>query len=446
MSETGAQAIVCGGLRYQWREGGFLSRNAAEYALRQLWRLCAGSAEWEGPPAVDIAAVDREQVDAMHRLGPGQLPWVPLSDVLPAGAELPLDTDHLPALCASPVEIHFGGEGAFPLDLVAAMFLMLTRWEESHHPGPADHFGRPLAENSLAARQGFLDRPVLDEWALVVRAWLCAVAPGWAAEPHSFGVVMTHDVDHPQRYPSLWRVVRGGIGELLLRSHCPLEAVRELRRGLAGWRDSNADPYVQAIRAQMARDESLGLRGAFHFMTASPSWRDEGYDLGASPCRELVAEIRERGHEIGWHPGFHTADDPERFAAEKKRMDDFLGSTDYGGRQHYLRWSPETSWDLWDRHGLAYDSSIGYANAVGFRCGTCHPFECFSLADDRALPLEERPLIIMDCAVPADEPELPGRLLRRAKAVSGRPVVLLHNAHCEPGLQEIVVDAIRDVT
>jgi hypothetical protein len=68
----------------------------------------------------------------------------------------------------------------------------------------------------------------------------------------------------------------------------------------------------------------------------------------------------------------------------------------WGGRQHYLRWQNPVTWSNWEAAGLSYDSTVGYADRIGFRAGTCHEFRPFHLLERRPLRLRERPLHVMD--------------------------------------------------
>ena len=43
----------------------------------------------------------------------------------------------------------------------------------------------------------------------------------------------------------------------------------------------------------------------------------------------------------------------------------------FGGRMHYLRIKWPTTLYFWEKAKFAYDSSMGYADLPGFRCGTC---------------------------------------------------------------------------
>jgi hypothetical protein len=99
---------------------------------------------------------------------------------------------------------------------------------------------------------------------------------------------------------------------------------------------------------------------------------------------------------MGVHPGYHTFGDRNALASEVAYLRETLGSKSLGGRQHYLRWSPQT-WHDWEACGLAYDSSVGFADALGFRAGTAFPYRPWSLRENRELDLIEVPLILMDC-------------------------------------------------
>jgi len=287
--------IEYAGMRYAWHEGAFLTRAEAEYAVRRLWALAAGSAAWEGPPAIEIPAVGRTAVLAMHQLPPGKLPWVPLEELLPRGQQLGLDSDRLPALC-QPDAVHslsFDGHGRFPLDLVTAAFLLLTRWEEAEMPFQPDEWGNYQARDSLAHRQGFLDRPVLDEWSLVLRSWLRRIRPQWTPAPSPARMAMTHDVDGVHKFRSWYRVVRSTIGSAV-RTRRAGPILRTARSGFTGRLDAARDPYFQGIRSLLEFDEMLGQRGTFFFMAAKPGRYDDGYDPTAPLAQRAIQEVLRR--------------------------------------------------------------------------------------------------------------------------------------------------------
>jgi hypothetical protein len=155
----------------------------------------------------------------------------------------------------------------------------------------------------------------------------------------------------------------------------------------------------------------------------------------------LLQRIHARGHEIGLHPSYRTYDDGAALESEfgtLMRTTDSLGIHQgaWGGRQHYLRWEAPTTWRLWAQAGLDYDASVGYADRVGFRCGTSHEFPVFDVVRGEPLALRERPLVLMEGTLLSrtrmDEPpdaatERFDRLVARCRRYQGRFSLLWHN-------------------
>jgi hypothetical protein len=148
--------------------------------------------------------------------------------------------------------------------------------------------------------------------------------------------------------------------------------------------------------------ERNGAAGAFYFLaTGEPSTRNGSYTLEHPWVRSLIARVHARGQEVGYHAGFDTYRDAHLTAEEVARLRtavDALGveQDTWGGRQHYLRWESPTTWANWEDAGLDYDSTVGFADRVGFRAGTCHEYRAFDVRARRPLRLRERPLLAMD--------------------------------------------------
>lgn len=105
---------------------------------------------------------------------------------------------------------------------------------------------------------------------------------------------------------------------------------------------------------------------------------------------------------------------------------------------HYLRWSHPKTLREWGRAGLSYDSTLGYADRPGFRCGTCYDYPAYDLERDEQLDLRIRPLVVMECTITAERymglGEDEGALAKFSKlksacsAVAGRFEILWHNS------------------
>jgi len=310
---------------------------------------------------------------------------------------------------------------------------MLTRWEETVTPD-RDEYGRFPAMASVAYKQGFLDHPIVDEYALILRAWLKVIYPNWQPRSRQFEVKLSHDVDHVQHFPNWRRGARVVMGDVLKRHDLELAKENAINT-LARMANPRWDYYYRGIYKLAELSKAYGFSNdAFHFMAAEPGPFDQGYDIQAPFVRECIETLLQEGFEIGLHPSYNTYGKPAQLLEEKARLDAVLGYSEYGGRQHYLRFKVPDTWRHWEQVGLTYDSTMTYAEYEGFRCGTCHPFRPFDIEQNRELDLWELPLIVMEGTLrhyrnltPEQGERRVMELARRCRQVEGTFTLLWHN-------------------
>jgi hypothetical protein len=326
------------------------------------------------------------------------------------------------------------GSVVFNADIIAAAFFMLSRWEETVVPTRDEHERFP-GSASVAYKQGFLDRPVVDEYALILREWLKVLLPSWEPRPLSFSVKLSHDIDHIFRFPG-WSVALRTVGGDLLKRRSPGRAWRAGVDAFAQALASSRTSYYQGIGSLARLSREYGVNDdAFYFMAAEPGPLENDYDPASPLVKRCIEDLVKQGFEIGFHAGYHTLNDPVRLAAEKARLDAVLGETRYGGRQHFIRFQVPNTWRHWEQVGLTYDSTLTFADQEGFRCGTCHAFHPFDVEQNRELNLLERPLIVMDGTLRDYRKLSPEQgqarileLAQRCKQVEGTFTLLWHNS------------------
>ena len=287
-------------------------------------------------------------------------------------------------------------------DVFGSAFVMLSRYEECI-PGPRDRHGRMRATDSLAWRNNFLERPLVNEYVDVLFALLSRAWRGLARKSWSYRVRPTHDVDFPlitqDRGPV--GIAKRVAGDLALRRSPELafRTARSARRRGEFW--FRQDP-AYTFDFLMDVSESRGIQSSFYFICdrTEPEY-DCDYELDDPWITSLMRSINDRGHRIGLHPSYATWRDPgqvlREFSALRAATDRLGVRQDrWGGRQHYLRWENPTTWRAWDQAGLDYDCTLGFADRVGFRCGVCYPFSAFDLEKRQPLTLVEHPMQMMD--------------------------------------------------
>lgn len=423
--------LVYEGFAWSRKEDAFLDISQAKWALIELWRRVAGSAKWQGPPSIEFVSMTKEDASVENALLPGKLPWVEIDRILECSIDrTPLkeiDTPSLPRLGFRLVQDDRENV-SFPLDLVTATFLQLSRWEEWAHP-VLDQFGCHDEKHSLAARQGFIDRPVIDEWAMVLRFRLAKLAPAWKPDLPSSQIDLTHDIDVLRYYDRPSRVFRA-FGRKLLKERSGLGAIRGVIEGASALLNSEKDPCVTAFDELMKFAEDRGLASTFFFMAARPGKWDDGYSVEQPLFAKIRNRILAQGHSCGWHPGFGAAADDGILKQEHARLSNVLGTSKFPVRHHFLRWSADRSWRRLAALGCTYDGSVGYNYTNGFRASTAHPYRAWDHETNSPLNIEVRPLIAMDGPLIRDErplSEVVEMLRRRCDAVRGRFSLCVHN-------------------
>lgn len=335
------------------------------------------------------------------------------------------------------------------LDIFGSAFFMLSRYEEFVKTDRDNHSRFP-ATASIAYKEGFLDRPIINEYLEILRYCLSEIWPKISFKKRSGNNFITCDVDWPFE-PALYSVKHSlkKIARLLIKEKNFKKAFFTgisffaKRLGL-----TVEDNYRNAISWMMDVNEKAGNQIAFYFITHNTSSLDtlDDKDFDTLRMRSLLNEISTRGHEIGVHPGYETF---KNIKTLKKTVDNLktilkeekIDQKVIGGRQHFLRWDVKHTPHIWDKVGLVYDTSLSFADKAGFRCGICYEFSMYDIKNRRKLLLKQKPLIIMECSIIASRYEGMGyseESLKRfiyfkevTRKFNGTFTLLWHNSHFE---------------
>lgn len=327
-------------------------------------------------------------------------------------------------------------------DILGLTYWMLSRHEEVGRTDLDEH-GRFPATSSHAHKHGYLERPVVDEWLHILGQVIQRTWPGIALKQHSFSMKVSHDVDEPSRYGfrSMPALVRAMAGDVIKRKDFKSAMLAPWIRMNTRSQLHSADP-ASTFDWIMDVSEQHGLQSAFYFICGHTDPHDADYQPEHPAIRHLMRRIHHRGHEIGLHPSYGTYQKPQLIRQETDRLrkicaEEGIAQTEWGGRMHYLRWEQPTTLCAWADAGLAYDSTLSYAERPGFRCGTCFEYPAFDPVTQNSMPLRLRPLIAMEVSVMAEIYMGLGtsaeafttfiELKNRCRAVEGCFTLLWHN-------------------
>ncbi len=358
------------------------------------------------------------------------------------------DGDSLPVLFGTP-DIEYGSASiGVGVDIVGTIFFMVSRIEEAVVHTRDEHNRFP-AHASIAAQYGFLHRPIVDEYTDLLWDLLLTLFPKLCRKERRSGLFVTCDLDWPFD-PTLYsvKVASKAIFRAFVRDKSFGQAFRICRdfvlTSIAG--KQNRDGYYNHIAWIMDQNEQLGQQVTFFVIPLKTDVLDPDNELTDPKIRRLLREIYARGHNIGVHPGYNCYMSLELLEKSVDLLrgalaDESISQSTFGCRMHYLRWDALTTPGMIERCGLEYDSSLGFADSAGFRCGTAHEFRMYNLVERRAMTLRQRPLIAMESSIIAERYEGLGysltslerflMLRHQCFKYKGQFTFLWHNSHFE---------------
>jgi len=290
-------------------------------------------------------------------------------------------------------------------DILGLVYWMLSRAEEVGRIDLDEHNRFP-STSSHAYKHNYLERPIVDEWLLILRQVIGNLWPGIELKEHNFKIVVSHDVDIASRYifQSTLKLARGMVSDILKYGNF-MSAFRAPWMRLQSHQKLPEKDPLNTFEWIMDQSDQYNLISSFNFISGKTHPEtDADYDINHPAICNLLKRIHERGHEIGLHPSYNTYKNPDVIVAEANRLRSIctnqgIEQEEWGGRMHVLRWEHPTTLYGWRNAGMTYDSTLGYADHAGFRCGICFEYPAYDPVADSQLNLRIRPLIAMEVSV-----------------------------------------------
>lgn len=294
-------------------------------------------------------------------------------------------------------------------DIIASAYFLMTRYEEMVRRDVRDQLGRFPGRESLPHRAGFIHRPVVDEYAALLRKWLRAVGLDVLEPDRRFRVLLTHDVDMMRKY---WRNlnptrIRHVLTSMLRGEQSPWDKwdiLESLAVRLRLRRDP-FDTFNEMIRIDsylQSHAKSLPVECMYFFMAQTRRVFGDTYCIRSKKTRSLIHRLMDSGAAIGLHTSSRAGVNPALIADEKAALEEATGFPVNCNRHHTLGWREiEDGWTM-ARAGINWDSTLGYADVAGFRLGVCRPIPLFDPIKMQSFGIEEHPLVAMDCTFSYD--------------------------------------------
>lgn len=315
----------------------------------------------------------------------------------------------------------------FPFDPFAASFFLITRYEE-YLPYKKDAYGRFPAEESIAYKKGFLQFPVIDQWAIKISKMLKEEYPDISFTKPKYSFIPTIDVDVAYQYKlrGLIRTIGGAARSLM---NFDLTSLIQRFRVIFGL---EKDPY-DTFSYQLSLHRAYNAEPVYFILFADYDVNDKNISVLNKNFQSLIKSLGDYA-EIGIHPSYNSFNKPSKMKKEIDRLSKTINKEILKSRQHFLRINIPNTYDYLESVGIKEDYTMGYAKSIGFRASTARPYYFYNLEMEMPSDLRIFPFAVMDGTLkdymnltPQQAEDTVRALISRTKAVNGVFISLWHN-------------------
>jgi hypothetical protein len=291
-----------------------------------------------------------------------------------------------------PFEVSDNGAFHFNFDVFAASFILLSRYEEEV-VAARDAFGRFESKNSLLSKRNWLERPIIDEWRLVLLRAIQERFPFFEYTPTSRQVQLTVDVDSAYAYShkGIYRTA-GGFAKDLVK----FQFGNLFRRTLVLLRlradDYNTYDYIEALQ------QKAGFDLTYFFLLANFGAYDKNVPYSSKSLQTLIQSISKK-HRVGIHPGVASHSDISILKEEIRRLQFLTEKKVTHARMHYLKMNGAETYSNLLQCEIENDYTMGFADVVGFKTGTALPHFWYDFKQEKETSLLLHPFVAMDATL-----------------------------------------------
>ncbi|NHF58257.1 hypothetical protein FK220_002810 [Flavobacteriaceae bacterium TP-CH-4] len=284
-----------------------------------------------------------------------------------------------------------GERSTIPFDIFSASFYLLSRYEE-YLPHVKDMHGRFPPKASVAYKNSFLKRPVVDIWAFKLLEKLQQRFPDMEYQQREYRYTSIIDVttSHCFAYRGF---VRGAAGFLLDLFSFKL---RRVSQRISVWFNPKKDPYNN-YASLIELHKKYRINSMFFFQFADYSTYDKNVSPNSNRFKFLIKSVADYS-VVSLAASYSSFSDIELLRKEKKRLSNVINRPVNFSRLRYNRVDvPETYRNLVDAE-FTDDYTMGYTHETGFRAGTCTPFYFYDINLEIQQPIRIHPFAIHDYA------------------------------------------------
>ncbi len=275
-----------------------------------------------------------------------------------------------------------------PFDLFAAIFYLLSRYEEYYSYMPDKHDRYPASE-SILFQQGWLAEPVVDEW-VTAFAGLLTEKTGIIITPKAYSFLPSYDIDiaYSHAYKGIARIA-GAYLRAIIKGD-----VYQIAERTQVLKKKKTDPY-DSFSWLRHLHKDCNYRPVYFILSAL---KTSAFDRNIHPRHPAMVRVikqMDKDGDSGIHPSYF-ATNKVLFEKERSTLEAITGHNVTLSRQHYIKLKMPDTYHLLVQCGITNDYSMGYGAYLGFRAGTGSSFLWYDIEKEQVSALRVHPFCFMD--------------------------------------------------
>ena len=277
-------------------------------------------------------------------------------------------------------------QGSFQFDILETIFFHISRMEEWYcEDRQLDDCDLMKSTEQFLVKNDLYHLPVIDH---LIYAFAKVI--GLAVKLQKTVFRITHDIDEVFQDPSLFSTIRRTGGILWRRQK--LSAIPKVWSAYFHQRNEyNTFDW-------MLTDQS-NIEKCIYFLVGGATKYDTPYPIDTEEMKTIFQLCKKRNYQIGIHPSFDAWRNNELLTSEKEKLEQQINLPIVISRQHFLHFDFKKTPELLIQNNIKEDSSIGYRDLIGFRCGTGFGYRLYNFKEEAPFDFLEVPLIFMDSAL-----------------------------------------------
>ena len=285
-----------------------------------------------------------------------------------------------------------GSPESMPFDIFETIFFHISRYEEWFC---ADHekdiHGTMRSTAQYLVKNKLHHIPIVDH---LVHYFYSSIGLKPKKLPTTYS--LTHDIDVIRKFSTCYKFLLGYGNIMLYQKNKIRNIIHHTRHFLEVKAGKRKDTY-DTFHWLLVGNDNISQK-VIYFLAGGETKYEGFFNINEPEVKKIMAQAKEKGYRIGLHPSYNSMNNVNIIQKEYQALVGIAKEDIDLSRQHYLRFDPSVTSKVLESAGIKSDSSLGYRDLIGFRCGTGFPYHLYDFENEKAFGCVEVPLIVMDVA------------------------------------------------